>query len=263
MCGRAGLAAVAWVALLGLPDISTAQADPHAALPERPSVATHAYTVAPGWVEIEVGFEQDRANDRFGDESVPLTVKLGLARRAQLGVSSAAIYSADGHTLSADDGSLGIKWRFADDVPVVGNIAILPSVTVPTESDGMTAGSVLFIVSRMFGPLSLDVNAGHTWREGDGSQEPTRESMWAAALGGPIRGRFGWMGELSGSPATSGPAGRSATLNSLVGATATLKPSLVVDVAIIAPISGSDPAALVLGFVWNGGALWNRRSSAP
>src|SRR5207247_3724752 len=27
--------------------------DPHAAQPERPTVATHAGTVAPGWIEIE------------------------------------------------------------------------------------------------------------------------------------------------------------------------------------------------------------------
>jgi len=34
--------------------------DPHEAQPERPTVATHAGTVAPGWVEFEAGSEFDR-----------------------------------------------------------------------------------------------------------------------------------------------------------------------------------------------------------
>jgi hypothetical protein len=33
----------------------SAATDPHAAQPERPTVATHAYTVAPGYLEVEVG----------------------------------------------------------------------------------------------------------------------------------------------------------------------------------------------------------------
>src|SRR5438445_803082 len=37
--------------------------DAHAAQPERPTVATHAGTVAPGWAEIEAGIEWDRYAD--------------------------------------------------------------------------------------------------------------------------------------------------------------------------------------------------------
>src|SRR5437764_1362781 len=37
--------------------------DPHAVQPERPTVATHAGTVAPGWSEIEAGIERDRYAD--------------------------------------------------------------------------------------------------------------------------------------------------------------------------------------------------------
>ena len=87
--------------------------------------------------------------------------------------------------------------------------------------------------------------------------------MWAAAVGGPLRGRFAWLGELSGSPATSGPASRAATFNSLVGATATLMPSFVLDIAVTAPISGPDHTAVLFGGVWNAGALWASRSTRP
>src|SRR5207248_820985 len=34
--------------------------DPHEVQPERPTVATHAGTVAPGWIELEWGSEWDR-----------------------------------------------------------------------------------------------------------------------------------------------------------------------------------------------------------
>ncbi len=50
------------------PAAASAQAparDPHAVQPERPTVATHAYTVAPGWVEIEAGVELDRYRRRI------------------------------------------------------------------------------------------------------------------------------------------------------------------------------------------------------
>jgi hypothetical protein len=59
-------------------------ADPHAVQPERPTVATHAHTVAVGWVEIEAGLERDRAADGSRAVSIGAVTKVGLARRAQL-----------------------------------------------------------------------------------------------------------------------------------------------------------------------------------
>src|SRR5437016_8214042 len=52
ICSVTRLVAIA--VLTGLPPRLAAQA-PHAANPERPSVATHAYTVAPGYAELEQG----------------------------------------------------------------------------------------------------------------------------------------------------------------------------------------------------------------
>ena len=124
---------------------------------------------------------------------------------------------------------------------------------MPTDSDDRAVGALLLIASRTLGPLTLDLNAGYARRRGDGMKAPRSESLWAAALGGPLGGRFGWVGELSGSPAASGPAGRPATVNLLVGATANLSPSLVVDVAVRAPVFGPDSSAILTGAVWNVG----------
>jgi hypothetical protein len=59
--------------------------DPRAVQPERPTVATHAYTVAPGYLEIEAGVQE--AKPSAGSQFVaPVVVKIGLASRLQLEV---------------------------------------------------------------------------------------------------------------------------------------------------------------------------------
>lgn len=80
-------ALVALVSLVARPAGLAAQtlaSDPHAAQPERPTVATHAGTVATGWFEIEAGTELDRYADRSRGEVAPVSVKLGLAPCLQL-----------------------------------------------------------------------------------------------------------------------------------------------------------------------------------
>jgi hypothetical protein len=56
--------------------------DPHAVQPERPTVATDAGTVAPGWLEIETGLERDRFGPSLTTGSTPTVFKLGLADHA-------------------------------------------------------------------------------------------------------------------------------------------------------------------------------------
>ncbi|MEO7966987.1 MAG: hypothetical protein ABIT38_24070, partial [Gemmatimonadaceae bacterium] len=59
---------------------------PRAVQPERPSVATHAGTVAPGYAEVETGVERDHTANASGSWSVPTVLKFGLSRRAQLSI---------------------------------------------------------------------------------------------------------------------------------------------------------------------------------
>ena len=70
--------------------------DPHEAQPERPSVATHAGTVAPGWLEAEGGVEFDRAEDHSRGGSAPLVYKIGLARSLQLTVQTPIVHAPGG-----------------------------------------------------------------------------------------------------------------------------------------------------------------------
>jgi hypothetical protein len=265
MRGRVRIAIVGVFSALWGSAAAAQPPDPHAALPERPSVATHAHTVAPGWVEIEIGVERPREDARFGDTGVPLSVKLGLTSTAQLVIAPSISRPAGGHT-SFESVGIGVKYRITDRAPVLGAIAVLPSVSLPvgnarrTDEDSVGA---LFITSRVMRAVSLDLNVGYIRRSGDGSQVPVSEALWAAAAGGPLAGRFGWVGEISGSPRTAGPAGRDAEVNLLVGVTAALTPSVVIDLACALPLSGDGSSVVMSGVVWNVGPLWTRRPLVP
>jgi hypothetical protein len=119
--------------------------DPHAVQPERPTVATDAGTVAPGWLEIETGLERDRFGPSLTTGSTPTVFKFGCADHAQLSVFGSAQHNP-GVTGLRDVG-VGVKWRIADDASFFGDFAILPSVKFPTGSaekgiGGPIAGSL-------------------------------------------------------------------------------------------------------------------------
>ena len=242
---------------------STAVVDPHAVQPERPTLATHAHTVAPGWMEIEAGVEHDRFADRTQIESAVSTIKLGLSRHTQLGVTTSVLRDPNDavHTAGIGDLSLALKWRLLDSAPWLGDFALLPVFKLPSGSSargtgtGTTDGSLYLVSSHPFGQVSLDINAGATVRSGGGSNAPARASLWTVALGLPVKGTVGWAGEVYGLPGTSGPGGTAPIIAVLFGPTCTPRPWLEADAGAIVPISGPQPHALYAGMVWNVGRL--------
>jgi hypothetical protein len=260
-----GVVGTPWrvVATAGEAVDSTATNDPHAVQPERPTVATHAHTVAPGWVEIEAGVEHDRFADRTRVESAVSTIKMGLSRRTQLGITPSLLRDpADpAHTSGLGDLSLALKWRPLDAAPGLGDFALLPVLKLPTGSNsrgtgtGTTDAALVLVSSHTFGQVSLDINVGGTVRSGDGTSAPTHASMWTAAVGLPVAGPVGWAAEVYGLPGTSGPAGAAPITAVLFGPTYTPRPWLELDVGAIVPLSGPQPHALYSGLVWNVGRL--------
>ena len=237
--------------------------DPHAAQPERPTVATHAGTVAPGWLEMEAGAEFDRYSDHSHGIQAPIVAKLGLAPRLQFNLQMPVVAPPGADTTGIGDVSLGVKWRLAEDAPVVGDFAILPSVKTPTGSrdsqtgTGTTDVSLLLISSHELGPVSMDVNLGYTRRNGDGTFAPRSATLWTVAFGGPAVGQLGWAAELYGYPHTSGPAGADSIVAVLGGPTWQVRPWFVLDAGVIARIAGPQPRALYAGLVYNIGQLWS------
>lgn len=236
--------------------------DPHEAQPERPTVSTHAGTVATGWAEVEAGIEVDRA-DGASSGLVPIALKLGLAPRAQVTLLPSVVRPPGGPTRLGDVG-VGVKVRVFERTPI-GDLAIQPGVKLPTGSrgdgtgTGTTDGSLLVIVSRDVGPIDMDVNYSRTVRSGDGRDAPERASLWAVAAGGSVHGATGWTAEIFGLPATSGPSGAEATVGAMTAVTCALRPWAVLDAGVVWPVAGPQARAVVAGFVYNVGHVWGRR----
>lgn len=232
-------------------------ADPRAVQPERPSVATHAGTVAPGYVEIETGVEIDRNPDLSHALLIPTVVKIGLAPRAQLSIF-VPIQRATGVPLGIGDVGAGIKWRFTDGGGALGHLAILPSFTWSTGGDRGTrtnAAGLLLIDSRSIGPVSLDLNVGLTRHGGDGTTAPRTTTVWTASSAIPVAGAVGWQLECFGYPGTHGPAGSAPVVAILTGPTLGAWRSLAFDTGVILPLTGPQPKAWYAGAVANLGSL--------
>jgi len=233
--------------------------DPHAVQPERPTVATHAGTVAPGWLEIEMGVEHDRFDPSVSTAFTPTVLKFGLASHAQLGVFGSVVH--DPATTGFGDVGVGVKWRLLDDAPLVGDFAILPAVKFPTgdvtkgTGTGTTDASFLLISSHSLGPVSMDINAGYTRRSGDGSNAPKNATLWTVSFGGPAAGQLGWTAECYGYPGTSGPAGQARIVAVLAGPTFLFRKWLALDAGVIVPLAGPQPHALYAGAVYNVGRM--------
>jgi hypothetical protein len=235
---------------------STAR-DPHAVQPERPTVATHAGTVARGWLELEEGGEWDKAPDGTRTFFAPTNVKLGLGSRVQLNLLFSLIYDrALGGSFAAGDITIGVKYRIVDDNRILGDFAILPALKLPTATlngagTGTTDFSLLLISSHQFGPLAMDLNVGQTRRSGDGVSAPRTARIWTASFGFPVSGPVGAAVEIFGFPPTTGPAGTKGIAAFLIGPTLLVRKWFAMDAGIIAPITGPQPRAIYTGFVWN------------
>jgi hypothetical protein len=186
--------------------------------------------------------------------------KVGIASHAQLSIAATTLRALG--TTSFGDVSAGVKWRLADDAPLVGDFAVLPAIKFPTGANdagtGTTDASLLAISSHAFGPISMDLNVGYTRRSGSGVRAPTTATLWTASFGGPIGGMFGWTAECYGYPGTSGPAGQPPIVALLAGPTALVRPWLAFDLGVIEPVSGPQPRALYAGTVYNVGRIWGR-----
>jgi hypothetical protein len=242
---------------------TSAPIDPRAALPERPTVATHAYTVAPGYLEIETGVQGARP---VGHTQIvaPVVLKLGVGRRSQLELQGGYLSDrGDGQSISgASDLGVALKQRLLDAAPLVHDFSLQGTVKFATGASdtgtGTTDLSLLLISSRPLGRAELDLNAGWTRRSGDGLTAPRDASLLTASLGSPLRGRIGGVAELFAYPGTSGPAGVPPAIGFLFGPTVQLRPWLVLDAGAILDVEGMGANAGYAGLTWNAGSITGR-----
>lgn len=232
----------------------------HTVQPERPTVATHAYTVAPGYVEIEAGVQDARpaGATQFG---APVVAKLGLASRTQLefqgGYTRSTVPSAA--TSGVMDLAVALKQRVLDAAPLLHDFSVQGALKLPTGARGVGTGttdvSLLLISSRPIGAAELDLNAGYTRRSGDGRTAPTSATLVTASFGTPLRGPVGGVAELFAYPGTGGPVGQHPALGVLIGPTLQLHPWLVLDAGAILDVQGLGANAAYAGLTYNVGRI--------
>jgi Putative MetA-pathway of phenol degradation len=235
-------------------------ADPRAVQPERPTVATHAHTVAPSYIEIETGVQGDRAGAGERTYSVPTVTKIGLTSHLQLNLNTPAFAGGGGQSSGLGDVSVGLKWRILDDHPVLGDFALLPTIKFPTGSTTKGTGSgtldvgVTAIASYDVHGVSMDLNAAYTRVGGQNSTSASNAALWTASFGFPVAGRLSWVAEVFGQPTIDG-SGSESTVALLTGPTYLVSTAFNIDFGIIAPLHGDMPSAIYAGMVWNLGSI--------
>lgn len=159
--GRATLLVSVTVAWLATPVVAQS---PRAANPERPTVATHAYAVAPGYIEIEQGLSARGVSSFAQATSWDVNVKIGIAPHIQLGIFGPGFArNGAGHGV----GDWGVALKLRADLSGPAAVAVVPTVTLPTGSErkGLGAGRALGqfpLVLSVNGPggVHADLNAG-------------------------------------------------------------------------------------------------------
>lgn len=242
-----------------------AETDPRAVQPERPTVATHAHTVAPGYFEVETGVQGNRVDAGSRAYAVPTVLKVGLSSHLQLNLGSPAFLAGAGQQAGLGDMSVGVKWRLLDDHPILGDFALLPAIKFPTGSTGDGNGTgttdvgLTVIASYDVHGVAMDLNAAYTKVGVAGDRPGPDAALWTASFGFPVAGRLSWVAELFGAPRIDGASAPPATAL-LTGPSFLISPALNLDAGIIAPIHGDTPNAIYAGLVWNLGTF--RRSVA-
>ncbi len=263
LSARRHLAAAAWLMLAAVPATGQTPADPREANPERPTVATHAYAVAPGIVELEAGTEWQSLGGGTGQLTGPILFKIGLGHRVQLDIAPGLAWvGPDGDRRGGlADSAVGFKWQMVAGVPILSDVAVEALLKLPTGDHALGTGTgttdlnLVFISSRSVHGVEIDINVGYTRRSGDGTQAAKNATLWTVSTGFPVAGPVSWAAELFGYPGTSGPAGTRPIVAFLTGPTFKLQRSVVLDAGMIFDVEGFGATAVYAGITWNMGWL--------
>ena len=139
---------------------------PRVANPERPTYATHAYAVAPGYVELEQGVSASGVSSLSEGTTWSVALKAGITPFLQAELYG-PIYARTSR--GGGVGDLGLALKFRTDLSRASAVALIPAATAPTgrAGRGLGAGRALGALTAVYSvdlPASVhaDVNAGPT-----------------------------------------------------------------------------------------------------
>ena len=218
--------------------------------PERPTVATHAYTVAPGYAELEQGARAFGV-DRFSEATAwEFNLKIGVMRSVQLGLFGPGYMRT---SAGVGVGDLGVSLKFSHAISSRTAVALVPAVTFPTgdKTRGLGAGralsSAIGVVSAdLPASLHFDFNAGPV---GIGAGKP----QWFTSVGLARGGTIGVATELY--DFTSGAAG-ARQRGFLAALMVTFTEWAVLDGGGVAGLTPGTPDQLFVGLTTNLGRIF-------
>ncbi len=223
--------------------VAFAQEEPPPVVPYRPSVATPADLPAPGWPELEAGWNGAKGGGAARSQSVPLLFKMAWNERWGFLVGT-DVYDRqrdpDGTVVSSGgDTTLAVKYRW----PVQERVSLgaqlgvaLPTARRPFGS-GRADWNVTTIASFDVEATHIDINGSATLLGAADDGQGRWKGGWAVAGSHPLQGPFGVTGEVSG----VAQRGTSAQTQGLVALTYNASRRLVLDVAVAAGLSRAAP----------------------
>src|SRR2546421_13025511 len=195
------------------------------AVPNRPTFASTAEMVQLGVFEIEYGFEAGK-----GHQNVNGLLKWGAVKNLELWFLHNPI-ERDAGTAGLGDSGAGFKYKLFPQIKTRPTVAMLYLATLPTARPELGAGAmahlVQFLVSKDLGKHHFDVNLGVQFVGRPQLPGLDRRYFTALSYSRPLKGKWGYTGELAGFSRQN--AVTPATMTLLNGATYNLSPRLVLD----------------------------------
>src|SRR5437762_1732395 len=195
------------------------------AVPNRPTFASTAEMVQPGVFEIEYGFEAAK-----GHQNINGLLKWGAVKNLELWFLHNPL-ERDAGTAGLGDSGAGFKYKLFPQMKTRPTVAMLYLATLPTARPELGAGTmahlVQFLGSKDLGKHHFDVNLGVQFVGRPQLTGFDRRYFTALSYSRPLKGKWGYTGELAGFSRQN--AVTPATMTLLNGATYNLSPRLVLD----------------------------------
>lgn len=235
--------------------------DDVAVTPYRPSVSSPAALPAPGWLDVEFGWQRAKGGEDKRRDSFPVAAKLAFNPDWGVVVGSelaARRTDLDGNVFNGvGDTTVLLKHRIAGATEATA-WGIAAGYKLPTAKDTLGSGKRDQILSGIFSAeiaevYNLDVNLTTTrlgvWGDGEGRSQ----QAWAAALSRSLDDRWGVFVEPSGSSRR----GTASMTQLLVGTSYAYSKRTVFDIAVARRTSAAGPdwqlmagVSMLLGRLW-------------
>ncbi len=221
------------------PQVMSQSVDNIEAVPNRPTFSTTAESVQKGVFEIEYGLEAAP-----GHQNINGLLKFGLVKDLELRFANNLI-ERDAGTAGLGDSAVGFKYRFLKEKGVLPTLSVLYTLTIPTATAGLGAGSAGIaagiLISKDFGKHHLDFNESLQWLGRAGIGGFDRNYFSALAYSHPLTEKLGVAAEIAGFSRTN--TATPLTLTVLQALTYNISPRLVLDGGCYLAAHGNLPRA--------------------